>query len=128
MKTKAVILLAACLASGGTLVAAKAPTVESKGAFVKITAGDNYPDEPLDRTPPLLLYLRKACIMSVSMTFVGHASAYDVAIVTLNPDSGVRAGDGRVILPEAMRPYFYRFSSEAVAATFCEALLLNQDG
>lgn len=128
MKTKAAILLAACLATGGTSFAAKAPTVESKGYFVKVTAGDNYPDEPLERTPPLLLYIRKASIMSISLTYVGHAAAYDVAIVTLNPDSGVRAGEGRVVLPDAVRSYFYRFSSESVAASFCEALLLSQDG
>jgi hypothetical protein len=128
MKTKAAILLAACLATGGTLSAAKAPAVESRGSFVKITAGDNYPDEPLERTPPLLLYIRKATIVSVSLTFVGHAAAYDVAIVTLNPVGDVRAGEGRVVLPDAVRAYFYRFSSEAVAASFCEAVLSNQDG
>jgi hypothetical protein len=118
----------ACLATGGTSFAAKAPTVESKGAFVRITAGDNYPDEPLDRTPPLLLYIRKAYIISVSLTYVGHASDYDVAIDTLNPDNGVRAGEGRFVQPDAVRSYFYRFSSEAVAASFCEAVLSSQDG
>jgi hypothetical protein len=129
MKTKVLALGYALLAAGVTSYAATAPTVEFKGAFIKITAGDSYAtDEPIERMPPQLLYVRKAAILSVSLTYVPRSSAYDVVIATSNPDNEARVVDGRSVVAYGTKSYFYRFSSGAAAAAFCEAMLSSQDG
>ena len=106
-----------------------APTVEFKGSFIKITAGDSYAtDEPIERMPPQLLYVRKAAILSISLTYVPRSSAYDVVIATSNPDNEARVVEGRSIVTYGTKSYFYRFSSGSAATAFCEAILSSQDG
>ncbi|HEY5079646.1 MAG TPA: hypothetical protein VII43_07345 [Opitutaceae bacterium] len=129
MKTKAFALVVVLLAAGGSAFAATAPTVEFKGSFIKITAGDSYAtDEPIERMPPQLLYVRKASILSVSLTFVARSSAYDVVIATSNPDNEAHAADARSVVTYGTKSYFYRFSSGSAATSFCEAILSSQDG
>jgi hypothetical protein len=129
MKTKALVLLAVVLASGVAAAAASSPTVEFKGSYIKITSGDSYAtDEPIERMPPQLLYIRKSSILTVSLTYVPRSSAYDVTIVTSVPDTQSRSVDGRTVVTYASKSYFYRFSAGAAAASFCEQVLSSQDG
>jgi hypothetical protein len=144
MKTRAVILLITLLATVANVDAASVPTVESKGAFIKIVASAPLVDTPAELNPPLLLYIRKSAILSVSMTFAARSVNYDVAIATLGPDIEIRSSGATVSTADAskansyrlsnegsaasVKVYLYRFAKEANAMSFCDAVISNQDG
>jgi hypothetical protein len=128
MKTKALILLVLGLAAGRTGYADSMPTVEFKGAFIKITAGNSFLDAPIERNPPQLLYIRKSSILRITMTYVARTTAFDVTIVTWGADFGPNPEDGRAAATDDTRSFFYRFAKESNAESFCDAILSSQDG
>lgn len=134
----------AAFAASASLAAAATPSVESRDAFLKIVAEAPPVDAQAELNPPLLLYLRKSCVLSISLTFAPRSAGFDVAISTWVPDGAARAGGGGSPAQDgqrtsgyhtsgdtgagAARTYTYRFTNEATAATFCEALISNQGG
>jgi hypothetical protein len=127
MKTRVLVLMFVFFAAGQGTFAASAPTVEFKGAFIKITAGSTFVDAPLERSPPLLLYIRKSSILRISMTFIPRTSAYDVTIVTWGSDYASRFDDVRTAATDPSRAFFYRFADLSSATAFCDTLLSNQE-
>jgi hypothetical protein len=144
MKTRALALFILLFATGAHAGASPVPAVESKGAFIKIVASAPSVDIPAELNPPLLLYIRKSAILSVSMTFVARNVDYEVAISTWGPDVEIRSSGNASPIAEAakanpirlanegsvasVRVYLYRFANEASAASFCDAVISNQDG
>jgi hypothetical protein len=128
MKIKAITLFIILLATEAIVCAAPEPTVESKGAFVKIVAGDRSVDTPAELNPPLLLFLRKSSILRVAMTFSARSVTYEVAIAAWGPDNGARSNNPNLPTSDTVKVFIYRFAKEASAASFCEALMSNQDG
>lgn len=137
MKTKVIALGLILFAAGSASGATPVPTVEFKGAFIKISASVGSVDTPAELNPPLLLYIRKVSILRVSMAYDARNTTYDVAIVTFGAEGTLRANvappPGLALAASAgnvdsVKTYTYRFSTETGAAAFCDDLLSNQDG
>jgi hypothetical protein len=132
MITRFLALVALFSVAAASIRAAPDPTVESKGAFVKIATGPGSVDIPAELNPPQLLYLRKSSILQISVTYVARNTDFETAITVYG---GVMAP--RLNLPvqapatatvDTLRTYYYHFSNLAGAGRFCEAVLANQDG
>jgi hypothetical protein len=128
MKIKTITLFIILLATEANIGASPEPTVESKGAFIKIAAGDRSVDIPAELNPPLLLFIRKSSILRVAMTFSARSVTYEVAIAAWGPDYGTRFNNSNLSTSDTVRVFTYRFAKEASATSFCEALMLNQEG
>jgi hypothetical protein len=128
MKTRPLALFAVLLAMRAGVLAAPDPSVESKGAFVKIVAGDRSVDIPAELNPPLLLFLRKSSILRVAMTFAARSVTYEVSIAAWGPDNGARFNSPNPATSDTVRLFIYRFAKESSAEAFCEALMANQEG
>jgi hypothetical protein len=108
------------------------PSVESRGAFVKISFGPGSVDIPAELKPPELLYLRKVTILRISVVYDAHNSDYETAITVFGGDASARpsapATGAQAPTVDTLKTYRYRFPNESGAESFCEAILQNQQG
>jgi|SRR5271165_1616537 len=113
--------------SAAMLGAAPVPSVESKGAFVKIATGPGSVDIPAELNPPQLLYLRKASILRISVTYVARNTDFEAAITVYGGEAARRMSIPAAATVDALKTYYYHFSNLPNAAEFCEAVLANQE-
>ncbi len=125
-------LLLVCLAGASSLVASPIPTVESRGAFVKIATGPGSVDIPVELNPPQLLYLRKSSILRIAVTYVARNTDFEATITVyggeLAPRAGAAPAGSASLSADAIKIYYYHFTNPQAAAEFCEAVLANQEG
>ncbi len=98
------------------------PTVESKGAFLKIVDADRAPGAPIDRDAPNVLYIRREAIVRVSVIYATRSSEYQVIVVTNSPLMGTRFDEVKLTVTSDAKVYFYTLPNEAAATAFCDAL------
>lgn len=105
------------------LFAAKSPSVEVRGDFVKITEGDKPAGAPVDRDAPDILYVRRDSIIRASVFFATRTTEFKVIVVTAGPASPARFDEERYTVMSESKSYFYSFPNEAAAVAFCETLI-----
>jgi hypothetical protein len=132
MTTRFLALLALFFVAAASLGAVPEPTVESKGAFVKIATGPGSVDIPAELNPPQLLYLRKSSILQISVTYVARNTDFETAITVyggvMAPRLNIPVQAPATATVDTLRTYYYHFSTLAGAGRFCEAILANQEG
>ena len=85
-------------------------------------------DAPIDRDAPDVLYIRKSAIERVLFFFSPRRTEFRVIVVTSSPVATTRFEDEKVPVTNETKSYSYRFSSEASATAFCEAIIAEGKG
>ena len=104
----------ACFAMEAVASAALTPVVESKGAFVKISVTD----APAVGQMPALIYIRRDAIVSITILNGGEKESglpFRVIVATS-------------ALSTEGKSYSYRFSDQASALKFCDAVASEPKG
>jgi hypothetical protein len=132
MITRYIALFALFFVAAKSLKGGPDPTVESKGAFIKIASGPGSVDIPAELNPPQLLYVRKSSILQISVTYVARNTDFETAITVyggvIAPRLNVPVQAPATATVDTLRTYYYHFSTLANAGRFCEAVLANQEG
>jgi hypothetical protein len=132
MITRHVALLALFFVAAESLKGAPDPTVESRGAFIKISSGPGSVDIPAELNPPQLLFVRKSSILQISVTYVARNTDFETAITVyggvMAPRLNAPVQAPATATVDTLKTYYYHFTTLANAGRFCEAVLANQEG
>ena len=121
------LFLALLIVFSPVVFAARTPSIESRGTYLKITDGERI-SPPTDNDTPTVLYVRKSCVVSISVAPVLKSGDYRVILLTDSPSTIFSPSGDKVSVAATAKAYIYTFQSQSSAEDFCEIIASEKKG